>query len=494
MRRWWTYAFDALASLRLAVALMAALAAACIAATFHEAARGTAATQRLFYGSGWFTALLGLLAANILFSTLKRYPWTRHHAGFVLAHAGILILLGGSLLSLHAGLDGRLAVAEGETTDQMELPGEALHVGLPDGAHAVLPVSFAAHPPIAGTRLAIPGTDATLVVDEYQPHVRLGDVWAEALEGQTGNPAVSFTVGGHQVVEQSGWLVAGDPQEAHAELGPVAFTLHVARDARELGSMLRTTRQENRLAFVVAPSPGAEPDVRYAISTHNGTPSTGRCRPGDKIATPWMGLTVRVDRVLRAAVLHRVATRLPLPAREEDRTPGARLCLERAGESACQWVGFSETQELALGDGQGHVGYGRTGTALPFRVTLLDFKSETYPGSRMAATYESRVRVDDPQRGTSVHQISMNHPLHYQGYTFFQASFVEGQPATSIFSVSRAPGLPFVYLGTVLIAVGVLWMSFFKRWVARRQARRALAERDESLGGLTLACAPGSRS
>jgi hypothetical protein len=71
----------------------------------------------------------------------------------------------------------------------------------------------------------------------------------------------------------------------------------------------------------------------------------------------------------------------------------------------------------------------------------------------------------------------MNHPLHYRGYTFFQASFVAGEPATSVFSVSRAPGLPLVYLGTTLIGVGVLWLSFVKRWVARRQARQALAAR-----------------
>ncbi|HET9315007.1 MAG TPA: cytochrome c biogenesis protein CcsA, partial [Vicinamibacteria bacterium] len=41
--------------------------------------------------------------------------------------------------------------------------------------------------------------------------------------------------------------------------------------------------------------------------------------------------------------------------------------------------------------------------------------------------------------------------------------------------VSRAPGLPLVYLGSLLVGVGALWMSFFKRWVARRQGRRALA-------------------
>ena len=51
MRAWWRQTFEALASVRLAVITMAALAVACIAATFYEAARGTAATQRLFWPS-----------------------------------------------------------------------------------------------------------------------------------------------------------------------------------------------------------------------------------------------------------------------------------------------------------------------------------------------------------------------------------------------------------------------------------------------------------
>jgi ResB-like family protein len=490
MRRWWTSTFEILASVRLAVVTMSALAVACMAATFYEAARGTAATQRLFYGSPWFAALLALLAANILLSTVKRYPWTRHHVGFVVAHAGILILLGGSLLSLHAGLDGRIAVAEGDTTDRLELPSEALHVGLADGTEAILPVSFSAHPPAPGTRLAVPGSDAALVVEEYQPNVRLDDVWAEAAGGATGSPALAFTLGGHEVEEQSGWLLAGNPEQAHAEYGPLSFALHVAGDRQELRSLLRTSSDENRMAFVAAP--GGE--MRYAISTRKGLPSTGRCVAGQTIRTPWMGLTLRVDRVLRAAVRHRVATRLPLAPREEDRTPGVRLRLERAGASAARWVGFAEAEELGLAGEHAHVGYGRTATTLPFRVTLLDFKSETYPGSRMAATYESRVRIDDPELGTAVHRISMNHPLHHRGYTLFQASFIEGERATSILSVTRAPGLPFVYLGTLLIGAGVLWMSFFKRWVARLQARRALAARAERGPGLAVACAPGSHS
>jgi len=113
--------------------------------------------------------------------------------------------------------------------------------------------------------------------------------------------------------------------------------------------------------------------------------------------------------------------------------------------------------------------------ALPFRVTLLRFNNESYPGSRMASTYESTVRIDDPEQGTFETLIAMNHPLHHRGYIFFQSSFIPGaQPAISIFSVARAPGLPLVYLGTALIGIGIAWMFYGKPWLARRQAARAL--------------------
>jgi hypothetical protein len=74
----------------------------------------------------------------------------------------------------------------------------------------------------------------------------------------------------------------------------------------------------------------------------------------------------------------------------------------------------------------------------------------------------------------------MNHPLHYGGYVFFQSSFVEGEPMASIFSVARAPGLVLVYLGTLLICLGVGWMFYVKPWLARHQAACALAARQAS--------------
>ena len=145
------------------------------------------------------------------------------------------------------------------------------------------------------------------------------------------------------------------------------------------------------------------------------------------------------------------------------------------GKSQSEWLLWGEQRRVRYGDQVAAVAYRSPEAALPFRVTLLKFNNESYPGSRMAATYESTVRVEDPEKGTFEALVSMNHPLHHRGYIFFQSSFVEGRPMMSIFSVARAPGLPLVYLGVALIGSGIIWMFYVKPYLAKRQAAVALA-------------------
>jgi hypothetical protein len=173
-------------------------------------------------------------------------------------------------------------------------------------------------------------------------------------------------------------------------------------------------------------------------------------------------------------VVRRTVAAAPPPPQESGRVPALRVRLEGpAGATEPEWVLWNEVRQLPLGTGRAAVAFRAAEAPLPFRVTLLDFRSEKYPGSQRAATYESRVRVDDPERGASEHVISMNHPLRHRGYVLFQASYLgeEGGAMGSVFSVARAPGLPLVYLGTALISLGVAWMFYGRPWAARRRLR-----------------------
>lgn len=93
---------------------------------------------------------------------------------------------------------------------------------------------------------------------------------------------------------------------------------------------------------------------------------------------------------------------------------------------------------------------------LPFRVELLDFKREIHPGTALAKSYQSRVRIhDDDAQWESL--ISMNEPLRYKGYTFFQSSFLEtANGDVSVLAVVLNAGRTFPYLSGIVLCIGLL--------------------------------------
>ncbi|MBI3324580.1 MAG: cytochrome c biogenesis protein ResB, partial [Candidatus Omnitrophica bacterium] len=100
---------------------------------------------------------------------------------------------------------------------------------------------------------------------------------------------------------------------------------------------------------------------------------------------------------------------------------------------------------------------------LPFAVKLLDFRKIDYPGTQMAAGFESDVQLTDPQRGVILmRKISMNNPLKYRGYSVFQSSYVPGAVETTVLSVRNDPGTPFVYAGFLIVILGVAAMFILR--------------------------------
>ncbi len=122
--------YEALASLKLAVVLIGVAAIVLGWATFVESEYGTRAVHFGIYGTWWFAALAALLGVNVLAAALIRYPWKRFETGFVIIHAGILVLLVGMLVSRLGGIDAQLPVFEGQTE----------HVAYEDSQHFALSV------------------------------------------------------------------------------------------------------------------------------------------------------------------------------------------------------------------------------------------------------------------------------------------------------------------------------------------------------------------
>jgi hypothetical protein len=90
-----------------------------IASTSLESRYGTPFAQKIFYQANWFDVVLGLLAVNIFCSTLTRLPFNKKHTGFIITHIGILVLLAGCLMSSLWGIDGQMALLEGEKNSKI---------------------------------------------------------------------------------------------------------------------------------------------------------------------------------------------------------------------------------------------------------------------------------------------------------------------------------------------------------------------------------------
>ncbi len=191
-------AFRVLASLRLAVVLLVLLGAVLSVATVLEAVRGREYAQWYVYGSRWFLALLGLLGANLAAAMAARWPWRWRHAGFLVAHMGLLLLLAGAMQTLLGGIEGQLILAEGQSADTMSLVHRSQIRLLARQEDRVESTEFVFSPgPVdwpAGKRLEMTTPDGVrLAVVQFYRHARPERLWIEGPAGQ-GKPAVLLAV------------------------------------------------------------------------------------------------------------------------------------------------------------------------------------------------------------------------------------------------------------------------------------------------------------
>jgi cytochrome c biogenesis protein ResB len=129
------------------------------------------------------------------------------------------------------------------------------------------------------------------------------------------------------------------------------------------------------------------------------------------------------------------------------------------------WTGLNSSVRL-FSDSAHHVLiFANRMIQLNFSLKLDEFRVGRYQGTRRAASYESDVTVQDPNGDPLTTTISMNEPLKYAGFTFYQASFQEdemGRPTMSILSVNQDPGRFWKYLGSLLIVFGIIHLFYFR--------------------------------
>lgn len=93
---------------------------------------------------------------------------------------------------------------------------------------------------------------------------------------------------------------------------------------------------------------------------------------------------------------------------------------------------------------------------LPFSLALQNFVHRRHPNTDIPAEFASDLTLNNPETGENRHvRISMNEPLRYGGFTFYQASFANND-LTSVLQVVRNPGWQLPYISIAVIGLGLI--------------------------------------
>lgn len=233
--------FRFLASLKLAVILLISLAIILAVATFYESAYDTKTAQYLVYRSPLFALFLAGLGVNLAASALMRYPWKKALTGFVVTHVGIIIILIGSLVNMFSGIDGTMALEEGETSSRVTLDQPVLYFGRDLNTISEIPAEYRWNRPEPGKTSHRYQVEEGLVavIDDYYHHAEAETVY---LPDDEGLPALQLRLH-NENVDQSIWLT---PTEGKIPMGAAQVEFYRLPDPAAVKAFRQPAQYQGR--------------------------------------------------------------------------------------------------------------------------------------------------------------------------------------------------------------------------------------------------------
>lgn len=428
---------------------------------------------------GGYTLGFGLLF-NLLAAHIKRFQFTWKKAGIQLTHFGIILLLGGQLLTDLLARESFMSFAEGETRSFSEAHRAVefvVNMSQPDQPGMERVISFAQNSLASGRSLSHKEMPFTVKISEYGENA---DVLphASVLEaGKRLTTALATLEANYSTPEgiKAQWLKADQSQgrikvwrEAVAHAGEQERDLAKAvsrladdpnRFSKFSEDLKSRFRKQMLAAFQAAPRMQAQGQDGRAMSYVAKEASAGRPVPVDN---------------LPAAAVNGAGPRMvlvPLPpvrAMDAENSPYAKVELFEGEKSLGTWLvsTWLSPQEVSAGGKTFRFALRNERYFQPFSLTLLKTTHEVYQGTQIPKNFQSRVRIENGATGERREvDISMNNPLRYGGLTYYQSQMGRtaevGGKGTSVLQVVRNPGWLTPYLGCIVVALGMLWQFFY---------------------------------
>jgi hypothetical protein len=181
------------------------------------------------YQTTGFSILTTILWFNILFAALSRWPWKKHHIGFLITHLGLLLLLLGGVMTSWYGIDGTLRIVEGQESNAVVLPQLVLGIA-PQGAsnYSFYPIKRSGSLKEASDFSSLNETiSSVLTIDKMEPFVAVKNGYMDTKDSSKGPFAVEFRIkSAFFDVEQS----LQSESQTNVSMGPAQFILKEERD------------------------------------------------------------------------------------------------------------------------------------------------------------------------------------------------------------------------------------------------------------------------
>jgi cytochrome c-type biogenesis protein CcsB len=478
--------FSFIGSMKTMAVLMLVFAFTVGYATIIENDFGTMTAKAEIYNARWFEVLLGLLALNLVLNIYNYKMYTFKKAPIFIFHIGFLVILFGAAVTRYVGYEGTMHIREGLTASILTSSETFLSVdaqslnGKEANTKQSVYLSSRSENSLSSS-LNIDGKNVQVELAEYIPNA------VESLVAdENGSPAAKFMITG-----------AGKGK-------PTAISLGEYYDA---GSFILDF--QSGVKDFNKPVIGIYLKDGTLYMKHDMKISYFRMADRAKGDLEVNDAEVLNQKVLYSLEMGSFVLRefIPKAVKKIISNPDAMGGKMRMNSSGVDALRFNvsvddETKSVLVYSRRGAVGVpsnvelngvnvsislGSVKISLPFKIKLLDFQLDRYPGSMSPASYASEVELIDEKNGVHMpYRIYMNNILEYKGFRFFQASYDQDEKGT-VLSVNNDPGTLPSYIGYFLLALGMFWSLFSKQHRFSKLASKARKASDAKLVPALLA-------
>lgn len=442
--------FVFLGSVYFALILIASVALVVILGTFLESYTESHRFAANFtYGNPVFIGFLWGFFVNILFSTLRRWPFKAKHIPFLITHLGLLMILGGSLSKSYFGLQGNMKITEGSGSHTVFLPGTQSILAVTKNSKQQYPL-----------KRSLTGKFATslsedMELKEYAPHSReVFDTWIKKdkvhIAGLKPFPVNQKIKA--QITQDQMWdilsLRDNDPKEA-------AKRIFLAQD--EATPLLLFVQDDKKDIFLYAFTSGKEPfSEKFSHNSLDELVAYDQGYGGYAVQTAFENITLET----------------PLQLHYEKETPPLKLeelrpkiTLQLKNQKEIISLGYDESASRLLTpalQGTYLFRFQPQSIEIPYHIRLRQARAVTYPDSNQPLSYESDIVILDSKSKEMVEKtISMNNVYEtWDGYRFYLANISpldEGAVKRVQLIVNYDPAKYFLtYPGAILLTLGII--------------------------------------